>query len=32
MENECFMNTIYVFLFALGLKEYSVNIKDLSNL
>ena len=32
MGNECFMITIYVFLFALGLKDYSMNIQDLSNL
>ena len=32
MGNECFMITIYVFLFALGLKVYSMNIQDLSNL
>ena len=32
MENERFMITIYAFLFPLGLKDYSMNIKDLSNL
>ena len=32
MENECFMIIIYAFLFALGLKDYSMNIQDLSNL
>ena len=32
MENERFMITIYVFLFALGLKDYSVNKKYLSDL
>ena len=31
-KNECFMITIYVFLFALGLKSYSINRQDLSNL
>ena len=30
--NECFMITIYTFLFALLLKDYSMNIQDLSNL
>ena len=30
--NECFMITIYAFLFAHGLKDYSMNIQDLSNL
>ena len=29
---ECFVITIYVCLFALGLKDYSMNIQDLSNL
>ena len=32
MGNECFMIAIYVFLFALGLRDYSMNIQDLSNL
>ena len=32
MRRECFMITIYVFLFALELKDYSTNIQDLSNL
>ena len=32
MESERFMFTIYLFLFSLVLKDYSVNIKDLSNL
>ena len=32
MGNECFMITIYVFLFAVRLKDYSMNIQDLSNL
>ena len=32
MENECFMIIIYASLFALGLKDYSMNIQDLSNL
>ena len=32
MENECFMIIIYAFLFALGLKDYCMNIQDLSNL
>ena len=32
MRHECFMITIYVFLFALELKDYSTNIQDLSNL
>ena len=32
VENERFIITIYVFLFALGLKDYSMSIQDLSNL
>ena len=32
IENERFMITIYVFLFALGLKYYTINRKGLSNL
>ena len=32
MGNDCFMITIYVFLFALGLRDYSMNMQDLSNL
>ena len=32
MENEHLMITVYVFLLALGWKDYSMNIKDLSNL
>ena len=31
-KNECFMITIYVFLFTLGLNGYSINRQDLSNL
>ena len=30
--NECFIITIYVFLFALGLRDYSMNMQDLINL
>ena len=32
MENERFMITIYVFLNAFGMKGYSMNARDLSNL
>ena len=32
MGNERFMITIIVFLFALGLEDYSMNMKGLSNL
>ena len=32
MVNECFMITIYVFLFPLGLKDCSMYVQDLSNL
>ena len=32
MENERFMIIIYVFLFAAGLKDFSRNMQDLSNL
>ena len=32
MQNEPFMIGIYVFLFALGLQDDSMNTKDLSNL
>ena len=32
MGNECFTITIYVFLFATGLKDYSMNIQALNNL
>ena len=31
VENGRFIITIYVFLFALGLKDYSMSIQDLSN-
>ena len=31
VENERFIITIYVFLFALGLKDYNMSIQDLSN-
>ena len=31
IENERFIITIYVFLFALGLKDYNMIIQDLSN-
>ena len=32
MEHEPFMTSRYVFLFALEMKDYSMNTKDLSNL
>ena len=32
MENKRFMITIYIYLFALGLEAYSMNIQDLRNL
>ena len=32
MEHERFMITIYVFLIALWMKDYSMNTEDLSNL